>query len=123
MWNIVFRESWQKAVGSMPFDDQEPIELSIMAARDRARETNPLKGYKITEEDWRNRDKWDQYKLAVNDMVAHTSTEQAPWVLVPGNNKKFARVTIINTVCQRLEEILDPEPNRDSKAATEQGPP
>lgn len=91
--------------------------------RFKARETNPLKGYKITEEDWRNRDKWDQYKLAVNDMVAHTSTEQAPWVLVPGNNKKFARVTIINTVCQRLEEILDPEPNRDSKAATEQGPP
>jgi polyphosphate kinase 2 (PPK2 family) len=87
--------------------------------RFKARETDPLKGYKITDEDWRNRDKWEQYKQAVNDMVAHTSTEQAPWVLVPGNNKKYARVTVINTVCRRLEEILDPEPGGNLKATTE----
>jgi AMP-polyphosphate phosphotransferase len=64
------------------------------------------KQYKITEEDWRNRKQWDAYELAVNDMVAHTSTEYAPWTLVAGNDKKFARIQILKTVCQWLEEAL-----------------
>ncbi len=50
---------------------------------------------KITEEDWRNREKWDDYKAAINDMVSHTSTEYAPWTLIPGNDKKYARVEIL----------------------------
>ncbi|MCB1671150.1 MAG: polyphosphate:AMP phosphotransferase [Gammaproteobacteria bacterium] len=75
-------------------------------SRFREREGNPLKRHKITEEDWRNRDRWDDYKLAVNDMVAHTSTEVAPWLLVPGNDKKYARVTVIEKVCEQLEAKL-----------------
>ena len=74
-----------------------------------AREEDPRKRHKITEADWRNRDRWDDYEQAVNDMVAHTSTEQAPWVLVPGNDKRFARVTIIETVCDRLAQIVESE--------------
>ncbi len=73
------------------------------------REDNPLKRHKITDDDWRNREKWDDYRLAVNDMVAHTSTGQAPWILVPGNDKKYARVEVLETVCERLEATLDPD--------------
>jgi AMP-polyphosphate phosphotransferase len=71
--------------------------------RFKERETVPYKRYKITEEDWRNREKWDAYKSAVNDMVAHTSTEFAPWTLVAGNDKRFARIQILRTLCQNLE--------------------
>jgi polyphosphate:AMP phosphotransferase len=71
------------------------------------REKTPWKQHKITEEDWRNREKWDDYKSAVNDMIAHTSTQNAPWVLIPANDKLFARVEILKTVCQRLKKSLE----------------
>ena len=70
------------------------------------RATIPWKAHKITDEDWRNREKWDDYKLAINDMVAHTSTQAAPWTLVPGNDKKFARLNILNTLCMEIEKNL-----------------
>ncbi len=70
------------------------------------RESDPRKRHKITEEDWRNRERWDDYKLAVNDMVAHTSTSRAPWTLVTGNDKRFARIQVLQTVCDRLQEEL-----------------
>ena len=62
--------------------------------RFKERETVAYKRYKITDEDWRNRKKWDDYRLAVNDMVTRCSTEYAPWTLVAGNDKKSARVQI-----------------------------
>jgi polyphosphate kinase 2 (PPK2 family) len=74
--------------------------------RFKKREEVAYKKHKITEEDWRNRKKWDVYKSAVNDMVARTSTEYAPWTLVAGNDKKFARIQILKTVCKRLEAAL-----------------
>lgn len=70
------------------------------------RERTPWKQHKITEEDWRNRERWGAYEAAVNDMVSHTSIEYAPWTLVPGNDKKFARVEVLKTMCRRLEEAL-----------------
>ncbi len=82
--------------------------------RFKAREKDPRKQHKLTAEDWRNREKWNHYKLAVNDMVAHTSTEQAPWLLIAGNDKKYARVTIINSVCDRLAQLLQTEPEDSS---------
>ncbi|OGT29601.1 MAG: polyphosphate:AMP phosphotransferase, partial [Gammaproteobacteria bacterium RBG_16_51_14] len=60
--------------------------------RFKERETIPWKAHKITEEDWRNRDKWNAYKIAITDMVSRTSTQQAPWSLVPGNDKKYTRI-------------------------------
>jgi len=75
-------------------------------ARFKKRELVPYKRYKITDDDWRNRKKWDQYKSAVNDMVAHTSTGVAPWTIIPGNSKKFARVQILRTLTERLEKAL-----------------
>jgi polyphosphate:AMP phosphotransferase len=75
--------------------------------RFKAREQIPHKRWKLTDEDWRNREKWDDYNWAVNDIVEHTSTYAAPWVLVEGNDKRFARIKVISTFCDRLEAILD----------------
>ncbi len=78
-------------------------------ARFEQREQISYKQHKITEEDWRNREKWEQYKLAVNEMVIRTSTEYAPWSLIAGNDKKFARIEVLKTVCERLRAELDGE--------------
>lgn len=74
--------------------------------RFKEREKDPRKQHKITEEDWRNRERWDDYKSAVNDMVAHTSTARTPWTLVSGNDKKYARIQILETICTGLENHL-----------------
>jgi len=74
--------------------------------RFKERQTVDYKNYKITEEDWRNREKWPDYARAVEEMVERTSTEFAPWTVVAGNNKKFARVQILRTITDRLEAAL-----------------
>ena len=74
--------------------------------RFKERQQIDYKQYKITDEDWRNREKWPAYALAVDDMVARTSTEFAPWTLVAGNDKKFARVQILKTLVRQLEAEL-----------------
>ena len=74
--------------------------------RFKQREEVSFKRYKITPDDWRNRAKWDQYAAAVNEMVRRTSTKSAPWTLVAGNDKKFARIQILKTICRSLEEAL-----------------
>ncbi len=74
--------------------------------RFRLREQTPHKQWKLTDEDWRNREKWEDYELAVNDIVEHTSTQSSPWVLVEGNDKRFSRIKVIQTFCERLEAAL-----------------
>jgi polyphosphate kinase 2 (PPK2 family) len=64
------------------------------------------KKWKLTDEDWRNREKWGDYEAAVNDMVEKTSTTVAPWTLVEANDKPFARVKVLSTVCDALEAAL-----------------
>ncbi len=83
------------------------IDKDEQLARFKAREQISYKQHKITEEDYRNRDKWDDYQKAVNEMVARTSTQTAPWILVEGNDKKYARIKILKTFCERLEKALD----------------
>lgn len=75
--------------------------------RFKEREETPWKQHKITDEDWRNREKWEAYKAAVNDMVARTSTSHAPWFLIPGNDKMFARVEVLKILCERFEDELE----------------
>jgi polyphosphate:AMP phosphotransferase len=75
-------------------------------ARFKAREETPHKRWKLTDEDWRNREKWEDYELGVNDIVEHTSTMNAPWVLVEGNDKRFARIKVLKTYCERLQQAL-----------------
>ena len=70
------------------------------------RQATDFKRFKITEEDWRNREKWDDYATAVCDMVDRTSTGLAPWTLVEANDKSFARVKVLKTICERLEAAL-----------------
>ncbi len=74
--------------------------------RFKEREKIGFKRFKITEEDWRNREKWDDYERAVCDMVDRTSTEIAPWTLVEANDKNFARIKILKTLCQRIEAAM-----------------
>jgi len=71
--------------------------------RFKAREQTAYKKYKITEEDYRNRSKWQEYVAAVNEMVARTSTAQAPWHLVAANDKPFARIQVLKAVCSALK--------------------
>jgi polyphosphate kinase 2 (PPK2 family) len=78
--------------------------------RFKEREEVEWKKYKITDEDWRNRGKWEGYEHAVHDMVSRTSTANAPWTLVPANDKKAARLMVIRTVCEALESALQPKP-------------
>jgi polyphosphate:AMP phosphotransferase len=66
------------------------------------RAASPYKSWKLTADDWRNREKWDAYELAVNEMVARTSTRHAPWHLVPANDKNFARVEVLRIAADAL---------------------
>lgn len=85
------------------------IDKDEQAARFKARQENPEKQWKITDEDWRNREKWDQYEEAVNEMLIRTSTPHAPWVVVEGNCKYYARIKVLETVVHAIEERLKEE--------------
>ena len=75
--------------------------------RFKARQKTPFKQWKLTKDDWRNRKKWDDYAVAANDMIQYTSTHAAPWTMVEGNDKRFARIKVLATYCARLEAALD----------------
>ncbi|MGQ0523188.1 MAG: polyphosphate:AMP phosphotransferase [Betaproteobacteria bacterium] len=83
--------------------------------RFKAREITEFKRFKITEEDWRNRKKWDAYELAVCDMVDRCSSSSAPWTLVEANNKYFARIKVLKTLCAAIERALDDMPGEKKK--------
>lgn len=70
------------------------------------RKKTNFKRFKITDEDWRNREKWDDYEQAICDMVDRTSTSDAPWTLVEANDKYFARIKVLKTLCQRIESAM-----------------
>ncbi len=72
-------------------------------ARFKARQENPEKQWKITDEDWRNREKWDLYEDAVNEMLIKTSTSHAPWIVVEGNCKYYARIKVLESVVDAIE--------------------
>jgi len=74
--------------------------------RFQEREKIGFKRFKITADDWRNRERWDDYQAAVCDMVDRTSTEIAPWTIVEANDKNFARIKILKTLCSRIEAAL-----------------
>lgn len=74
--------------------------------RFKSRKTTPYKQYKLTEEDWRNRAKWNAYEAVACDMIERTSSSIAPWVLVEGNNKYWARNRVIEATCEQLEHAL-----------------
>lgn len=116
------KEEWQRAykeINDMEKDlaDAGAIVLKFWMHIDKeeqkkrftARQETPQKQWKITEEDWRNRKKWDQYEEAVNEMLLRTSTEYAPWVVVEGNDKYYARIKVLQTVAEAIEKRIKEE--------------
>ncbi|MPN64131.1 Polyphosphate:AMP phosphotransferase [bioreactor metagenome] len=75
--------------------------------RFRAREEDPMKSWKITEEDWRNRSKWDVYDLYVNSMMKQTNTPWAPWTVVESEDKKYGRLKVLDTLIDSMKKALD----------------
>lgn len=75
--------------------------------RFKEREKIGFKRFKITEEDWRNREKWPLYEQAVCDMIDRTSTEIAPWTLIEANDKNHARIKVLKTICTQIEQALE----------------
>ena len=113
------RQEWQRAykeINNMEHDlaDAGAIVLKFWMQIDKdeqerrfkARQENPEKQWKITDEDWRNREKWDQYEDAVNLMLARTNTAWAPWVIVESDNKKYARIKALQEIISAMEARL-----------------
>jgi polyphosphate:AMP phosphotransferase len=110
---------WQRAYGEITGFEEHLVTHGVLVMkfwihitkaeqmkrfRERARTAH--KRWKITEEDWRNRKKWADYTMAVDEMVARTSTQVAPWTLVEGNDKLYARIKVMKTLVDRLETRL-----------------
>jgi polyphosphate kinase 2 (PPK2 family) len=110
---------WRRAYAEINDFEQQLVDHGIVlvkfwihisrdeqARRFKARSETSYKRWKITDEDWRNREKWEQYEIAAHDMVERTSTRIAPWVLVEGNNKRYARIKVLKSVCRSLRKAL-----------------
>jgi polyphosphate:AMP phosphotransferase len=112
-------EKWGRAFREINEFEQQLAEAGVIVVkfwihvgkdeqlrRFKAREATPDKQWKITDEDWRNRKKWDAYWEAVSAMIERTSTPHAPWTIVAGNDKLFARAQALQTVIDRVENAL-----------------
>jgi polyphosphate kinase 2 (PPK2 family) len=110
---------WMRAYGEInDFEEEWADDGAIVAkywlqishgeqlARFGARQKTGYKKYKITPEDWHNRARWDEYQRAACDMIDHTSTELAPWVLVEAENKYYGRIKVLKDLCRRIEAKL-----------------
>jgi polyphosphate kinase 2 (PPK2 family) len=76
-------------------------------ARFKSREVTPHKRWKLQDEDWRNRDKWDDYNVAAHEMIQQTSVKKSPWVIVENESKHYGRIQVLNAVCDALEAALE----------------
>ena len=79
-------------------------------ARFRARLNDPLKRWKLSAEDLRNRARWADYEVAIEEMFQRTSTVRQPWIVIPGNSKHYARLAAINAIVKRLSDGVDLAP-------------
>jgi polyphosphate:AMP phosphotransferase len=115
-------DEWRRAYSEINEFEEELTESGIVLVkfwihvtkdeqhrRFKEREETPHKQWKLTSEDWRNREKWEEYEQAINAIVERSSTRTAPWTLIEGNNKRHARVKVIKTVCECMEEALKGE--------------
>jgi polyphosphate kinase 2 (PPK2 family) len=113
------KKQWQRAYGEInDFERTLAAEGTILIKffvhlsdeeqlkRFEARRDDPLKSWKLTDEDWRNREQRPRYEAAVEEMLERTDTAEAPWHLVEGDSKRWARVKVIETVCERIERAL-----------------
>ena len=98
--------AWSLADGDDSVSFWVQIDKDTQLERFTERQNTPEKQWKITDEDWRNRDKWDQYEEAVNEMLRKTSTEYAPWHILESVDKKYARIKALKIVIAELEKAL-----------------
>jgi polyphosphate kinase 2 (PPK2 family) len=116
-------EEWRRAFREINEFERQLVDFGMILAkfwihisseeqlrRFEARQDTAYKAWKLTDEDWRNRQKWDAYEAAVEDMLLRTSTISAPWTIVEGNDKLWARVKALRTLVELLSEELDYEP-------------
>jgi polyphosphate:AMP phosphotransferase len=116
---LTHREDWMRAYTEINHFEEQLIEHGIVLVkfwlhidkdeqmlRFKAREKTPFKKYKMTDDDYRNREKWEAYEHAVNDMVERTSTEYAPWHLIEANDKRYARVQALKIYSETLSKAL-----------------
>jgi polyphosphate kinase 2 (PPK2 family) len=89
------------------------IDKDEQLRRFESRASDKRRNWKLTDEDWRNREKWDIYQEAVNEMLLKTSTISAPWTVIEGNSKMYARVKILRTVVEKLTQELNVDPLGD----------
>jgi polyphosphate:AMP phosphotransferase len=107
---------WQRAYSEINDFEDQLVEHGIVLVklwlhisqdeqlrRFREREATPWKQHKLTAEDWRNRERWPTYEHAVNDMIERTSTERAPWTIVESEDKRFARIKVLETIRRAVE--------------------
>jgi polyphosphate:AMP phosphotransferase len=112
-------EDWKRAYSEISSFEQELSEAGVIVCkfwlqisqqeqlkRFKERGQTPYKQYKITQDDWRNREKWDAYQAAAVEMIEKTSTPDAPWTLVEGEDKRWARIKVVTAVADRLEAEL-----------------
>ena len=110
---------WQRAYGEMNDFERQLYDWGAIIlkfwihisndeqlARFTARQNDPAKQWKITAEDWRNREKWDDYETAVDEMIRYTSTDFAPWHIIEGNDKLYARIKTLKIINEAIEERL-----------------
>ncbi|MDR0947878.1 MAG: polyphosphate:AMP phosphotransferase [Ruminococcus sp.] len=91
------------------------IDKDEQLRRFKERENDPFKKWKITSEDWRNREKWDEYEPLIERMIGLTSTAAAPWNVIEANDKLFARIKVLKTVEDRLDEAISQKAKADKK--------
>ncbi len=91
------------------------IDSDTQLARFTDRQNTPEKQWKITDEDWRNREKWDLYEEAIDEMLAKTSTKNAPWFIIESNDKKYARIRTLKIIVDALEKACEGQLNKETK--------
>jgi polyphosphate:AMP phosphotransferase len=119
VFDLAAEDEWRRAYAEINLFEQQLTEDGIALVkfwihitkdeqkrRFKERQEIPYKRWKITEEDQRNRARWKDFDAAVHDMIERTSTAAAPWHLIPGNDKRFARIEVLRRVCSRLEEAV-----------------
>jgi AMP-polyphosphate phosphotransferase len=112
-------DEWQRAYAEINEFERQLVEFGTIICkfwlhlspeeqlrRFQERQNIPFKAWKLTDEDWRNREKWPQYEEAVDEMLLRSSTPAAPWTIVEAEDKRFARIKVLRTVVQRLEAEL-----------------
>jgi polyphosphate kinase 2 (PPK2 family) len=112
-------DEWQRAYAEINEFERQLVEFGTIVCkfwvhispeeqmrRFEERQSVPYKSWKLTDEDWRNREKWPLYEEAANEMLQRTSTPAAPWTIIESEDKRYGRVKVLNTVVQRLEAEL-----------------